>query len=112
MKLSLLIERTHEEKEYEIELECDVDFDPGYAPSSTQDHDNPGFGDPGDPGFLEVRKAVVERCACTDDEVTEVWLKKGDEYKEPLTDRELDELRELAEGETADSFDSGYDDDI
>jgi hypothetical protein len=105
MKLTTLVFRTHAEREYEIELECDVTFDPGYPAPFAQDHDDPRFSDPGDPGSLEVQKATVLSSDPSG------WLKDGEALPGELTEQEIEKLRKLAEDQLSEELE-GRDDDV
>jgi len=104
MKLttSTLIYRSHEDHDFEIELECDVEFNPGYVAPYCQNPSRAAYGDPGEPASLDFISAKILSCSDMDTELGDTpieWLKKGDVLPSELnpTEEELNKLCEEAQ---------------
>jgi len=92
-----LIYRTFKEEDYEIEIEYEFSFDPGYPPPTVQNHDHPGFSDPGDPGHFEVLEAEVTRCSIIGNPTNPLWQPYMPGQKFPVKTLSAEELDEMAQ---------------
>ncbi len=101
----ICVNAVDQERYYELEIEVEAGFDPGYPAPPCSNPDSSAYSDPGDPGSFDVERVKIISCVDhTDDGKKMPWLKEGSELPESfkLTNWELYNLKEDAYEKAAD----------